>query len=164
METANYPPSVKVVGDGREVGADEDVQKCLEMVAMSRVFDVDGLWEVLSEVGRDARVAGSLDGIDRAVGDGGVGKGNEGVQSAPQPEIVDSEEEDIIISEPRHPSVQQQSPAADPPRPTKTSPDDEDEGTEIIVIDNMTHLINELFSRKERTEGKTPHNTYAPGN
>lgn len=30
-----------------------------------------------------------------------------------------------------------------------------DEGIEVIVIDNMTHIINELFSRKEKSSGNT---------
>jgi hypothetical protein len=63
------------------------------MVAISRVFDVEGLWEVLGEVGRDF--------------------------------------------------------AAD----KGTSEDKDEEGMEIIIIDNMTQLINELFARKEKGEG-----------
>lgn len=73
---------------------DEEVRGYLEMVAISRVFDVEGLWEVLGEVGRDS--AGMEE--DRS----------------------------------------------------------DEEGMEIIIIDNMTHLINELFARKERGEGVFP--------
>ena len=68
------------------------------MVAISRVFDVEGLWEVLGEVGRDS---------DR---------------------VVLGDEERAVE-------------------------DNDEEGMEIIVIDNMTHLISELFARKERGEG-----------
>lgn len=75
-------------------GVDDDVHRCLEMVAISRVFDVEGLWEVLGEVGRDC------------VGDEG------------------------------------------------TSEDKYEEGMEVIIIDNMTQLINELFARKEKGEGR----------
>jgi hypothetical protein len=69
--------------------ADEDLQKCLEMVAINRVFDIEGLWEVLGEIGRESH----------------------------------------------------------------SQSENDDGGTEIIIIDNMTHLINELFARKERSEG-----------
>jgi hypothetical protein len=94
-------------GDVHESSVDEEVQRCLEMVAISRVFDVEGLWEVLGEVGGDS-------------------EGAEGL-----------------------------------------APDDHnEEGMEIIIIDNMTHLINELFARKERSEGisqssNLPNTTFA---
>jgi len=78
-------------------GVDEEVRRCLEMVAISRVFDVEGLWEVLGEVGR----------------------GSDG-------STVDDDE-----------SLRE-------------------EGVEMIIIDNMTHLINELFARKERSECMFP--------
>lgn len=73
---------------------DNDVQRCLEIVDISRVFDVEGLWEVLGEVGRDS-------------------------------ETGDKDDEEKGY----------------------------EEGVEMIVIDNMTHLVNELFARKERSEG-----------
>lgn len=71
------------------------------MVAISRVFDIEGLWEVLGEVGRDSESGALVDdeGV-RAVGD--------------------------------------------------------ENGVEMIIIDNMTHLINELFARKGRGEGMYP--------
>lgn len=96
MNTGNHAANEVNVGEGdvHESSVDEEVQRCLEMVAISRVFDVEGLWEVLGEVGRDSEEAQGL------------------------------------------------------------APDDHnEEGMEIIIIDNMTHLINELFSRKERSEG-----------
>ena len=81
-------------GAARESSVDEEVQRCLEWVAISRVFDVEGLWEVLGDVGRDS-------------------EGAEGAAAGVHYE----------------------------------------EGMEIIIIDNMTHLISELFARKEKSEG-----------
>ena len=81
--------------DAKEV--EEEVRRCLEMVAISRVFDVEGLWEVLGEIGRDS--------------ESGV-RDDEAMREAT--------------------------------------------GVEMVIVDNMTHLINELFARKERSEGLPP--------
>jgi hypothetical protein len=115
------------------------------MVSISRVFDVEGLWEVLYEAGRHSRsdfqqqhVASEMsesEGIDAA----------EKVSGSEKPlEIIDSEEE--LTPEDEAPLF---------PDPTPTSGDikeDEDE-TEIIIVDNMTHIINGLLSRKEKSDG-----------
>lgn len=85
--------------DGKAV--DENVQRCLEMVAISRVFDVEGLWEVLGDVGQDSESDAANDEEMREMGD--------------------------------------------------------ENGVEMIIIDNMTQLINELFTRKERGEGTPPY-------
>ena len=82
-----------------EQGVNEEVLRCLEMVAISRVFDIEGLWEVLKEVGQDSET----DSTD----DEGVREESTGNEN----------------------------------------------GVEMIIIDNLTHLINELFARKERSEG-----------
>ncbi|KAG0651375.1 hypothetical protein D0Z07_1636 [Hyphodiscus hymeniophilus] len=79
-----------------EKEADDQVRRCLEMVAISRVFDIEGLWEVLGEVGKSSD-SGAAD--DESMSD--------------------------------------------------------EDGVEIVIIDNMTHLINELFARKERSEAHT---------
>ena len=95
MGTVNYAVEAKTAEDSvNGKGVDEEVQRYLEVVAMSRVFDVEGLWEVLGEVGRDS----------------------------------DWDEERLSEEQP-------------------------EDGMEIIIIDNMTNLINELFARKERSEG-----------
>ena len=99
MDTGNYAVGAMTAEDSANgKGVDEEVQRCLEMIAMSRVFDVEGLWEVLGEVARDSHWNEEL------------------------------------------PSKEQH----------------EEDGIEIIIIDNMTNLINELFARKERTEGTLP--------
>jgi hypothetical protein len=163
VETANYEPNAKLVDNGREIGIEEEAERHLELVAINRVFDVEGLWEVLSEVGRDSNSGGSHDELGGKRDDGqvvGDGHANEGAEPGLQPEIIDSEEEDIDLSDPQRTSNQQQLPAATTLHLTKTKSteqeDSEDEGTEIVIIDNMTNLINELFSRKERNEGAYP--------
>jgi len=146
-------------------GLEDEVQRCLEMVAISRVFDVEGLWEVLSEVGRDDR--SNLDcehpqeGLEAgdAVGEAGIGE-NDLLQKLPKPSIVgeigDSEDEstpdedEVAMTEQPVPRIQKQA------APQIGAGGAEVEGTEIIIVDNMTNIINELFARKEKSEGMSP--------
>lgn len=109
---------------------DGDVQRCLEMVGISRVFDLEGLWEVLGEVGR------ASDDFERER------------DSPPEPkevEIANSEDED-----------EDESPISTANQNQDQAREDEDEGVEIIIIDSLTHIINELFSRKEKSDGLYP--------
>merc|ERR1711964_376880 len=132
-----------------DVDIDGQVHQCLEMVAISRVFDVEGLWEVIGEV--DHAVSSSSPGLD---GEDGNGKAdlNETDESEVQqqeignntPEILDSEDSEEDTTPPRD---------GPPPSPKDRGDTTEgDEGIEIIVVDNMTHLINELFARKEKSD------------
>lgn len=118
--TGNYE-----VGGGEKIDhleVDRDVQSCLEMVAISRVFDLEGLWEVLGEVGRD-----SCSGDEATVSD---------LAGADQAEEVAEEGHE-----------------EDRPR---------DEGTELVIIDSMGHIINELFSRKEKGDCTSPQPLFPP--
>ena len=102
------------------------------MVAISRVFDIEGLWEVLSEVGRDNTVRNDSDALSSSLNP--MSK----EQSAQKPtEILDSEGE--LTPEEAFPD----------------SPNNETSslGTEIVIIDNLTHIITELLARKEKSEG-----------
>ena len=122
------------------MNVDAAVQRCLEMIAISRVFDIEGLREVLGEIGSECyRVA--VSNKDKPEGDGGDRANHSSTEIST--EIVDSEE-DIT------PEYQ---PEAFPPPIHLPLDDDEDDGTEIIIVDNMTHIINELFARKEKTDG-----------
>ena len=108
-----------------------DVGRCLEMVGISRVFDVEGLWEVLREIGRS-----SVSSLDR---DGAGSKDvDDETQSDHEVEIADSEEEEDEL---------------EGKSKERLKGEDTDEGIEIIIIDNMTQIINELFSRKEKSDG-----------
>ncbi|RDW80183.1 hypothetical protein BP6252_04821 [Coleophoma cylindrospora] len=104
---------------------EEDVSKLLELVTISRVFDLEGLWEVLSELSQKPSSVppGSENQPETKVETGSL-------------EIGDSEdEEDDDVGE----------------NFLKVKEEVVDEGVEVIIIDNMTHIINELFSRKEKS-------------
>lgn len=126
------------------------------MVAISRVFDIEGLWEVIGEVDHvlsaspdhglvdesenGKAVIGSADEIEVVV-EQDIG------DDEPEPEILDSEE-DLTP------------PSSIPPAISKVQEEEasEDEGTEMIIVDNMTHIVNELFARKEKSYGTSTSN------
>jgi hypothetical protein len=129
VQTANYA----IAGQQQTVTDEEvekDVQRCLEMVAISRVFDIEGLWEVLGEVGRGSTSYDESDALPSSLDP------NPNQQSHQVPtEILDSEEE------------------LTPEEALAISPRNEDSsGTEILIIDNLTHIITELLARKEKSE------------
>lgn len=93
------------------------VKRALEMVAISRVFDIEGLQEVLSEISSQS----PHQSPDRTA------------------EIVDSEDEDAGLS---------------PIRSPKKKPDGEEEGIQMLIVDNTTTLITGLMNRIEKSEGK----------
>jgi hypothetical protein len=132
VQTANYDisgQSLAVTDEEVEKG----VQRCLEMVAISRVFDIEGLWEVLGEVGRDGT---SHDDSDTPVST----HDPKTTERSPQrpTEIADSEAE--------------LTPEAATPLPPSQNKTEQDLGIEIIIIDNITHLITSLLARKEESE------------
>lgn len=146
---------------GTESGVDEQVQKCLERVAISRVFDIEGLWEVIGEVGHPVSLASEpvFPGHDAEDGNGirnGNGHKKEVTVSKDEIEVV--VEKDIADDEPE---IQDSEDDLTPPVPPAAGRMDHeedssigvDEGTEIIIVDNMTHVINELFARKEKSDG-----------
>jgi hypothetical protein len=126
---------------------EREVQRHLEMVTISRVFDVEGLREILSEVSRDSN--SQLVHQDRGEGDAStvVKSPNVPFVSAPEgdeqstimKEIVDSDDE-------RHTPDEDYQTAAHQLK-------EQDEGIEMLVVDSMTDIINELFARKEKNEG-----------
>lgn len=148
-QTANHPISrpnqSKEVED--EAVINKEVQQCLQMISITRVFDIEGLWEVLGEIAHDppAPIPGSKAPEAGQKTDGPI-------QSSPdwpslgEVEINDSQE----TSSPS--PIENNDYAIIPHEP----PREKDEGIEIIIIDTMTQIINELFSRKERTDGSSP--------
>ncbi|KAH7418108.1 hypothetical protein BKA64DRAFT_716890 [Cadophora sp. MPI-SDFR-AT-0126] len=148
QEPKNTKSGAGIDGKDKEF-VDEQVQQCLEMVAISRVFDIEGLWEVIGEVDHvESSLTSELDGKN------GTEKAafnvTDELPAAEQdigpstPEILDSEEDT--------------SPPSDSPSSTSKEEGDnasEDEGIEIIIVDNMTHIINELFARKEKSDAHT---------
>ncbi|RFU32635.1 hypothetical protein B7463_g3702, partial [Scytalidium lignicola] len=152
-----------------EVGT--EVQRCLEMVSISRAFDLEGMWEVLGEVQsqpagdqqRDTNVQNQQDddtGVENQQKHRSIETRNEKVDLTP--EILDSEEDESINSD--SPYMDQEftrlrENTAQEPKPlflNYIDNKDHSDGIEIIVLDNMTNIINELFARKEKTEGWSP--------
>lgn len=147
-DTGNYesPKTPHTEEDSKQI------QKCLEMVAISRVFDLEGLWEVLGEVSHHSMIEISKDTTKTgAVGDGaGLHEFSQHMQQ------VDSQRGDLTSCEGDFDAsvIGPQAETNPAPRDDSLSnQEDVDSGTEIIIIDNMTHIINELFVRKEKNEG-----------
>lgn len=127
VHSGNYAIS----GEKQDVPDEEvetDVQRCLEMVAISRVFDFEGLWEVLGEVNRDSTLHD-----DYAIPSSPDPEAHERESHYP-PEIFDSEEE------------------LSPERASTRDKNSSDPGIEIIIIDNLTHIITSLLAQKEKSE------------
>jgi hypothetical protein len=125
---------------------EEDVRKHLEKVTISRVFDAEGLWEVLGEVTRNSRtqlghekrgeVVATQTAQQTTVSRAAL---NADEEPSIMREIVDSEDGSYILDE-AETAVEQLE-------------EHGDEGIEIIVVDSMTDIINGLLANKERTEG-----------
>ncbi|KAK4041752.1 hypothetical protein C8A01DRAFT_14578 [Parachaetomium inaequale] len=117
---------------------------CLERVSIARVFDVEGLWEVLREV---EEVVTAEDGPPK---ERATGRGEQ------RTEVLDSEDEGGLSSpEPPTPSPPQpdapQNPTHNPTatQPPTTPPD-------MILITHTSTLLNALFTGRDK---EAAHNT-----
>ncbi|KAJ5053942.1 uncharacterized protein L3040_000232 [Drepanopeziza brunnea f. sp. 'multigermtubi'] len=137
-------PVQRPTKDGGGTDLDADLQRCLEMVAISRVFDIEGLWEVLGEIQQDISSEVSPKG---GLVPGRGSSGHEGDLDL-SPEIFDSQEEDLMSED----GLPIPSPAPKAAGPGDVQCDEVVDGIEFIIIDNMTHIMNELFARKERSD------------
>lgn len=146
MKTENAIPTE--CGQVLDEGVEGEVQKYLEMVAISRVFDVEGLWEVLGEVRQDSRSNINHEDDEEfevivareEINISASRPAYDGAKPSAAREIVDSEDDSFT-------------PNVDDGRLTEPLEGQGDEGVEIIVIDSMIDIINELLARKEKTEG-----------
>ncbi|KFZ05263.1 hypothetical protein V501_08510 [Pseudogymnoascus sp. VKM F-4519 (FW-2642)] len=156
-------------GGKGKVGVEEKVNAVLERVGVTRVFDIEGLWEVLGEVGGGATGGGeegngeegvSMEERGRTAEDRGLQDEKEGGRGDGLPEeevpsaagvreIMDSdddEDDDLATQLPPNPAPQTSTKDSTrnqkPSAPSKTHPT-----TEIILLDNLTTLITTLFSR-----------------
>lgn len=126
---------------------EEKVRQHLEKVSISRVFDAEGLWEVLGEITRNFRTqldhkeqgdtiathAALHTTVSRATSD--VDE-----ESSITREVMDSEDGSYILDNESKIAIE--------------SPEEQaDEGIEIVVVDSMTDIINGLLANKETTEG-----------
>ncbi|KAF5873277.1 putative fasciclin domain family protein [Botrytis fragariae] len=128
-----------------EIDTQKEVNALLELVAISRVFDIEGLWEVLSELGQPNDLSRN-DGGDQEIPITIPSRTSNPVEGKAEQlhkipdEICDSEEEDIELTPPPPPPVK---PTAPLPSSTETTP-------EILIIDSMHHLISHLFTHSEK--------------
>ncbi|OBT68433.1 hypothetical protein VE03_02869 [Pseudogymnoascus sp. 23342-1-I1] len=161
-------------GGGKGGGVEERVNSVLERVGITRVFDVEGLWEVLGEVGGGnggvegggGAEGGDAKGVvvgkggmagDREDEEGGSDGQTEGVDlNAGAREIMDSEDDDDDddLTTQRPPNQGPQPPTKGPisnphnhRAPAPAIPSRTTPTTEIILVDNLTTLITTLFSR-----------------
>lgn len=172
-----------------EQALDDRVQEILGRVAISRVFGIEGVWEVLSEISADCRTPiparDLLNLAEKETEDSDLTSGQTTavtqtartkssrleveVDGEKELEIVDSEAEEEGINlddDLGEANISQMentyaSPSTGDPLPQKESPyirskPPESIGrTEVIIIDNMATPISELFSRRERSFGKS---------
>lgn len=121
-ETANYKH------------VDAEVQRQLGKVNISRVFDIEGLWDVLGEVTRNPQIMlGQREDTTASTFKTNI-RGSEATSRSNEI-IVDSQDEDLSPSEVSSPEKHG------------------DEGIEILVIDSMTDIINGSLVDKEKSEG-----------
>lgn len=173
----------KGLGFETEKSIDSKVTGILERVSITRVFDIQGLWEVLGEVNHIAKQTAAANGPEKVAAT--VAKESNTSYREPRalekaeddeqghgesartvtPEIMDSEEEDDDddddnLDAHRTPEQQIQSPliisnantsshkASDIYAPAKVF--ERQLTTELVLVDNMTTLINDLFARTEK--------------
>lgn len=149
---------------------DEFVERCLARVDISRVFSVEGLWEVLREM-KDFPLDEDEGEVDEQEGTDTTDKEapaeDNDSQAEDDAEMLNPAEVEIEDSEADESDLEL---ASSPPWPVSQPPDalEVNHGTagsdktpeerpskiELILVDNMTTLINELFSRVERKAGK----------
>ncbi|KAF7952560.1 uncharacterized protein EAE97_002057 [Botrytis byssoidea] len=126
----------------------KEVNALLELVAISRVFDIEGLWEVLSELGRPDDLFRKNED-DQEMPATIPSRTSKPVEGKTEPlhkipdEICDSEDEDIELTPPPPPPPVKPQVLTPIPSSTETSP-------EILIIDSMHHLITHLFTHSEK--------------
>ncbi|KAI9644369.1 hypothetical protein NHQ30_007726 [Ciborinia camelliae] len=127
-----------------ELEIQSEVNAMLELIAISRVFDIEGLWEVLGEIGRAGGQPNNDEG-DQEISNNIPPRKDKSIEKQAAPlhkipdEIGDSEEEeDIDILTP---------PPVETAPPNKSR---EETSPEILIIDNMHYLISHLFTHSEK--------------
>lgn len=124
------------------------IRECLERISISRVFDIEGLWQALAELEESAAdttvsPVGQGNGSDSVSGDAGPER-----QVQQRTEIQDSEEEDgLSPPEPPLPQNPVTTPPDGRPRPEdplpSTLPD-------LILITHTFTLLSALFSSRDK--------------
>ncbi|KAK4102235.1 hypothetical protein N658DRAFT_469797 [Parathielavia hyrcaniae] len=118
-------------------GLQTEVQACLERISVARVFDLEGLWEVLAEL--EAAVP---------VTDRGTPADDQGTEA--RIEVLDSEDEGGFSPSPPEtpPPVPDAKPAATKPNPqdeTKQSP-----LPDLVLVTHTSTLLKTLFTGRDK--------------
>ncbi|KAK3365192.1 hypothetical protein B0T24DRAFT_427744 [Lasiosphaeria ovina] len=156
------------------------VQWCLENISIARVFDIEGLWEVLSEL--DAQGQGPLESKDAVRSEPTLQREETrepDIRPAPKMEILDSEDEDDGLSPLNESPLDQETPLKSsekpPPRSSQETPLKSNEKTpmskqeplpdscpslplpDIILVTHMSTLLSTLFTGRD--DKPAAHNT-----
>ncbi|ROT35383.1 hypothetical protein SODALDRAFT_328723 [Sodiomyces alkalinus F11] len=154
---------------------------CLERVSVSRVFDLEGLWEVLGDLDKpceeqepvprrsrdettpDVHAEGGLTVLPGTEQQGG-GNTDLAESKIRNAVIADSEDEDEDEAEdqdeneeisPSSPSRSPPAIARPPPPPADPAPPEPDHGPDVIVITHFATLLTALFTRREKKAAHT---------
>ncbi|RKF72585.1 hypothetical protein GcM3_097024 [Golovinomyces cichoracearum] len=130
-------------------GADHDryittcnqMRRCLEMVKISRIFDIDGLWEILGETEHSKGIPNKIKDFSLALSPNNNQIGGE----RDQRQVFCDEEASNTVSE----TISTKN--AQPILSSKTELKIVDDGIEILIVDNMTTLISEFLTSREKT-------------
>ncbi|ORY67650.1 uncharacterized protein BCR38DRAFT_456344 [Pseudomassariella vexata] len=141
------------------------VRLCLERISISRVFDIEGLWEVLNELETPLSAAGLRDPKPEPESE----PPESSQRSAPSPpatrlpplrtEILDSEDESALSSSPSSgfnasPQVITQDASA---KALQTEPTGEAQPSvpDIILITHFSTLLTTLFTQRDKSSAHT---------
>ncbi|KAL2757711.1 hypothetical protein ACRALDRAFT_1079832 [Sodiomyces alcalophilus JCM 7366] len=147
-----------------EEAARGKLRGCLERVSVSRVFDLEGLWEVLADLDMPCEDQPASqrpeDGTTLAEGAPAVSRETEprGEENTDRPGsklakvvVADSDDEDEELPLPSPPPAPPAPPANARPLPTPDRmPPESHHGPDIIVITHFATLLTALFTRREK--------------
>lgn len=141
-------------GGGVEVEVEGRVKRAMEMISLTRVFDIEGLDEILTDLSSPLP-------SPRAPAPAPSSPPSAAAASSPKSkpdEIIDSQASDISLSP--EPMEKPTIPIANPETENEYEDEDEDEdeeqGIEILIISPLTPLITSHLSHHEKTKGTFP--------
>jgi hypothetical protein len=143
-----------------------DLRGCLERVSISRVFDLEGLWEVLGELNcpsspcpNESKATTSQEEVRPQNAEQRTAKVDYEKKKFTKTEIADSEDEDDISPITTPPTVPESKPEPQPepipfpsPKPLRKLEHDSSTAPAIILIANFYTLLTGLFARREKLD------------
>lgn len=144
---------VSVVQDGLQ-NLQSKVRGCLERTSIARVFDIEGLWEVLRELEEAVSVA---DAPAVPKPDDTEPTEKSGCQKPQRTEIMDSEDEGDLSS-PEASSTEEPPPKHDTQHLTGSTPQNNGKSSlpDMILVTHTSTLLNALFTGRDKDAA---HNT-----